>query len=57
MVLACIAAPTGVFEPYEINFLANILPQLRLGRQVSDKQFAWLGRLYEVASAAAGPKP
>jgi hypothetical protein len=56
MVLACIAAPTSLYEPYETGFLASILPQLRRGRELSDKQLAWLCRLHERALHQAGAK-
>ena len=39
------------------GFLASILPQLRRGRQLSDKQLAWLCRLHERALDQAGARP
>jgi hypothetical protein len=53
MVEACLAAG-DLFDDYETKFLKNILPQLKRGRRISDKQFAWLGRLHDCAMAARG---
>jgi hypothetical protein len=53
MVEACLAVPADLFENYETRFLTNILPQLRRGRRLSEKQLAWLCRLYERVGGAA----
>ena len=56
MVEACMAT-ADLFDPFETKFLAQILPQLRRGRRLSDKQLAWLCRLHERAIGRGEAKP
>jgi hypothetical protein len=51
MVKTCLevnAADNGErYEEYELKFLKDIRSQLRRGRKLSEKQMAWLERLYD----------
>ena len=53
MVEACMAT-ADLFDSFETKFLAQILPQLRLGRRLTSKQLAWLCRLHDRALATGG---
>jgi hypothetical protein len=52
MAEACLESKS-LFEDYEAKFLTNILPQLRRGRRLSEKQLSWLCRLHERVGGAA----